>query len=95
MEDTGWVVKSSYTLGILQLDDIDIYQKAKEHGKVILVSKDNDFPALIDRLGAPPKLIFLKVENCDNQVLWNFIKHRIHEAVAVLVNDDVDIVELD
>lgn len=76
------------------MDDITIYQKAKEQGKVIIISKDTDFPELITRLGAPPKLINLKIGNCGNRTLWDYIKPGIKQAVTVLTSSDTDIVEL-
>lgn len=53
---TGFNVKSSYSLGFQTMDDYSIYKKAKEKEFIILVSKDTDFPGMITRLGAPPKL---------------------------------------
>jgi len=92
---TGFTVKSAYILSLHELDDLVIYQKAKDHGKVILLSKDSDFSELISRLGAPPKLINLKIGNCDNRTLWELIKPSIMEAVRLLADTDIDIVELE
>ncbi len=94
-EYTGFTVKSSYTLSLQDLDDIVIYNKAKDQGKVILLSKDTDFGELISRLGAPPKLISLRIGNCDNKTLWELIKPSINEALELLLNSDIEIVELD
>ncbi len=87
-------VKSSYTLDFHRMDDLKIYYLAKDHGNVVLVSKDADFPELISRLGSPPKLINLKIGNCSNQLLWNRIKPNIDQALKMLANDEIDIVEL-
>lgn len=62
---------------------------------MILLSKDADFPELISRLGAPPKLITVKIGNCDNRTLWDFLRPVILDAVNVLVSSDTDIIELD
>jgi predicted nuclease of predicted toxin-antitoxin system len=94
-DETGWTVKSSYSLNLNGVDDIEIYNKAKAQGKVIIVSKDKDFAMLIEALGTPPKLILIKKENCDNRVLWDFIKHRIKSAVEALVDSSTDIAELE
>ena len=61
---------------------------------VIIISKDTDFAELICRLGAPPKLISLKIGNCDNRTLWEFIKPHIISAVALLASSDTDIIEM-
>ncbi|WP_394330812.1 DUF5615 family PIN-like protein [Niabella ginsenosidivorans] len=59
------------------------------------MSKDADFPELISRLGAPPKLINLRIGNCDNRFLWEKLKVRIHEMIAILTTDSIDIIELE
>ncbi|WP_028298480.1 DUF5615 family PIN-like protein [Olivibacter sitiensis] len=87
-------VRSSYTLDFHFLDDFTIYQRAKSHDNVVLISKDADFPELISRLGAPPKLINLKIGNCSNQSLWDQIRPRIKQALQLLMNKEIDIVEL-
>jgi len=94
-EFTGWNVKSSFILQFSGLNDLDIYNKAKKHGNVILISKDTDFPELISRLGYPPKLIKLQIGNCDNKVLWDFLKKNIKNAIEILTTSDIAIIELD
>jgi len=94
-EFTGFTVRSAYILALINANDLEIYQKAKAHGKVILLSKDADFPELISRLGAPPKLINLKLPNCDNKTLWEYIQPHIIDIVELLSTTDIDIVELD
>ena len=94
-EYTGYRVKSSYLLSLHHMDDMSIYQMAKAHGNVILISKDADFPELISRLGAPPKLINIKIGNCDNQRLWSILKSGIMDAIALLISSDVDIVDIE
>ena len=93
-EYTGFSVKSSYSLGFQTLDDLAIYKKAKENEFIILVSKDTDFPEMITRLGAPPKLIYLKFGNCDNQSLWNSLKPEIKNIINTLVKTDISIIEV-
>lgn len=94
-EYTGFQTKSAYILDFYSLPDIEIYNRAKEYTNVILISKDTDFPELISRLGAPPKLINIKIGNCDNRTMWELIKPRIKEAIDLLISTDIDIIELD
>lgn len=74
---------------------LDIYERVKKHGKVIIVSKATDFSELISRFGAPPKLINIRIGNCDNRTLWEFLKPGIKQTIALLSSSDVDIVEFD
>ena len=94
-DETGWNVRSSYILGHSTQDDLAVYSKAKDQGKVILVSKDSDFPDLISRLGAPPKLIFIQIGNTDNKILWDFLKKNIYTSTEILTQSEVSIVELE
>jgi predicted nuclease of predicted toxin-antitoxin system len=94
-EHTGLIARSSYSLNLNGLTDSTIYNMARSKGNVILVSKDADFPELISRLGAPPKLIVIKKGNCDNRELWSFIKPHILRSIRLLVSSDVDIVEIE
>lgn len=94
-EFTSYIVKSSYILPFYKLEDDAIYKKAREQGNVNLISKDADFSELINRLGSPPKLIYLKTGNCDNKKLWNFLKGHIKEAIEILVSTDVTVVEME
>src|SRR5579875_2105103 len=76
-DKTGWNIKSSYILQLHHLKDYEIYQKAKQAGKVILISKDSDLDEIITTAGSPPKLINLKVGNCDNKVLFSILEKNI------------------
>jgi predicted nuclease of predicted toxin-antitoxin system len=94
-EQTGLVVKSSYSLSLHYLSDKEIYEKAKEQGNVILISKDADFPELISRLGAPPKLINIRIGNMGSRQLWERIQAGVVEGINILMNFDIAIVEID
>lgn len=95
MEHTRMTVKSSYTLSFNQSQDLDIYNTAKEYGQIIQISKDSDFSELISRLGSPPKLINLKIGNCDNKTLWAILQPKILEAIDLLTQSDVQIVDFE
>lgn len=92
---SGYIAKSSYTLGMLKATDFTIYNEAKSAGKVVLISKDADFPELINRLGSPPKLIKINRGNCDNRMLWEFLKPHLLTALNLLINTDTSIVEIE
>lgn len=73
---TGYIFKSAYFLNLSFLDDIEIYQLAKNNEtKVILISKDADFANIINRFGSPPKLINKKTGNRNNQLIFRFISN--------------------
>lgn len=94
-ENTGLNVKSSFILGFKSMTDYAIYQQAKAHGNVILVSKDADFIEIVNRLGSPPKLISIKIGNCDNRTMWQFLQKHINTAIQMLLLADANIVEIE
>ena len=75
-DETGLNAKSSYTLQLGKLKDFEIYQKARENGNVIIVSKDSDLDEIVSLNGSPPKLIILKIGNCDNKILFAMLKKK-------------------
>lgn len=93
-DDLGYEVKSSYILQLDGLNDLEIYQKAKEYGKVIIVSKDSDLDQIISMLGSPPKLISLKVGNCDNKILFSILKNNLEKAIRLSFDFNQDIIEI-
>lgn len=95
-DETGYTIKSSFILELYLMDDYEIYKVAKESkAKVILISKDTDFPHIINRFGSPPKLINLKIGNTDNKILFNFILKNLKQALNRLLKDDIDIVDIE
>lgn len=63
--------------GLLQADDTVIHARAEAEG-LALISKDDDFRGLIERLGPPPKLVFLRLGNATTREI----------AAAILANQD-------
>lgn len=95
-DETGYIIKSSFILKLYSLDDYEIYKLAKQNKtKVIFISKDTDFPQIINRFGSPPKLIYLRIGNTDNKVLFNFILKNLEDALERLLKDNIDIVDIE
>ena len=95
-EETGYIVKSSYILNLQGLDDDVIYRLAKANEtKVIFISKDSDLPDLVQRFGAPPKLIYIKFGNTESRVLFNLIMQNLQSAMRRLITDNVNIVDME
>jgi predicted nuclease of predicted toxin-antitoxin system len=55
-------------LGLRDAEDPEIFEAAKAQG-VIFMTKDSDFVDLVDRLGAPPQIIWLTCGNTSNEIL--------------------------
>ena len=93
-EKSGVNIKSSYVLELYNLSDFDIYLKAKKHGNIILISKDSDLPEIISKSGSPPKLIVLKIPNCDNKILFSILERNLSRSIRLLLDFNKDIIEI-
>lgn len=59
-------------LGLRDADDATIFAQARQHDAIIL-TKDADFPLLLNRLGPPPRIIWLTCGNTTNAELRSII----------------------
>src|ERR1043165_9792903 len=74
---------SSHTelVGLAQKDDRRIWQYCLQEG-FIVVSKDNDFGALANERGAPPKAIWIRLGNCTTAEVETAIRRDVDEIRA-------------
>ena len=92
IEEFGFKVKSSFVLNIKEASDWEIYQRAKQTGNVIIISKDGDFPKKKTQSGVPPKLIKLDIGNYPNKQLWSVLKPVIKPAIEKFLNTEIEII---
>lgn len=85
---------SSYDLFINDEKDEIIFLSAKSKGNVILLSKDSDFPDLLDRLLPPPKLIWLRMGNCPNSQMKIILKNTLLSAIGELLQTSTILIEI-
>ena len=52
-------------IGLRDAEDVEIFEAAKQ-ANVIVMTKDRDFVDLLDRLNAPPKIIWITCGNTSN-----------------------------
>lgn len=58
-----------------------VFQAAKCFPSVVLFTKDADFVAMIELLGSPPQVIWLRCPNLRNIRLQNVLRPRLAEAL--------------
>ncbi len=75
-------------LGLRDAEDSEIFQAAKK-ANVIVMTKDRDFVDLLDRLGAPPKVIWITCGNTSNSRLKEILTANLSAALDILANDDL------
>ncbi len=65
-------------------EDAVIFNAAKQKGNVIIMTKDDDYRDLLNRLKAPPKVIWLTFGNCSNKALKEVLKKDLLIALSFL-----------
>ena len=70
-------------IGLRDAEDREIFEAAKLHD-VILITKDRDFVDLVNRLGSPPRIIWLTCGNTSNARLREIFSETLLEALEFL-----------
>lgn len=68
------------TLGLVNTDDLMIWEYAKANGFVI-VSKDSDFHQRSLLYGHPPKFIYLRVGNCPTSKITQILRDNLNTII--------------
>lgn len=75
-------------LGWRTMGDMEAFQKARELNAIIL-TKDNDFITLQERLKSPPKILWLTCGNTSKANLKTILHYRLKEALQLLTTNDL------
>jgi len=70
-------------LGLRNAEDSEIFEAAKAQG-IIFMTKDSDFVDLVERLEAPPQIIWLTCGNTSNDRLREILSSTLVEAIELL-----------
>ena len=70
-------------LGLRDADDRDIFAAAKAHDAIVM-TKDRDFVALLDRHGFPPRVLWLTCGNTSNARLREILDATLRDALGLL-----------
>ena len=71
-------------LGLRSAEDPNIFARAREHGGVVVMSKDSDFVDLVTRLGPPPQIVWLTCGNTSNAFLRGILRDTWPHIAALL-----------
>jgi predicted nuclease of predicted toxin-antitoxin system len=75
--------KALRDLGLRDAEDKDIFTAAKSVD-VIVMTKDADFPKLLETFGSPPKIIWLTCGNTSNKNLKTILLSTLKSALDLL-----------
>jgi predicted nuclease of predicted toxin-antitoxin system len=70
-------------LGLREAEDPSIFAQAKA-ADVVVMTKDSDFLELLDRLGPPPQVIWLRCGNTSNARLKQLLTHALPPVLEML-----------
>lgn len=73
-------VSHVWHLGFLEAADEIIFRECARAGSALL-TKDRDFVNLLNRLGPPPPIIWLRCGNCSNRALYDLLAARLPQAL--------------
>ncbi len=70
-------------LGLRDATDRQIFLEARQEGAVVM-TKDSDFPRMLDESGGPPKVIWVTCGNTSNERLREILSSTLASAIALL-----------
>ncbi len=82
-EHLGVEAYSARWLGYRDASDDEIFAAAREAGAVVL-TKDRDFPDLLERHGPPPLVIWITMGNTTNARMRDVLKRLLPSALELL-----------
>lgn len=74
-------------IGLRDAEDEAIFLRGKQDG-VILLTKDKDFVDLVNRLGPPPSVIWLRCGNTSEERLKEILAAHLEDALRLLGSGD-------
>lgn len=86
-ENFGVECSSVRDIGLRNAEDIDIFQAARV-ANVVVISKDSDFPELIERLGPPPQVLWVTSGNTSNRALKELFQKCLQTALDLLASGE-------
>lgn len=79
-------------LGLRGAEDKEIFEAARRENAIVM-TKDSDFVVLLDKLGAPPQVIWVTCGNTSNARLKEILTNTLTKALELLKSGE-DLVEI-
>lgn len=74
---------SAQFLDLRHAEDEEIFAFSKERNAIV-ITKDDDFVSLLNRIGSPPKVIWLTCGNTSKSRLKEILERNLESALALL-----------
>jgi predicted nuclease of predicted toxin-antitoxin system len=91
-ETFGFAATPVRDLNLRESEDDQIFFAARA-ARAVVITKDSDFVHLLERLGSPPKIIWLTCGNTSEIALKEILSSALPEAIRLLEAGD-DLVEI-
>ncbi len=88
VETLGITAFSVLQLGLRDATDEDIFVAARQQ-EAIVVTKDADFVQLQERLGAPPKIVWVTCGNTSNLRMREIFTNSLKQACTLLEQGEI------
>ena len=82
-----WTGCEAWHVGTEYPEDPDVFEAARAAGAIVL-TKDRDFVSLVERLGTPPQIVWLRCGNCSNRELERILKATLPDAIDLLLQGE-------
>jgi predicted nuclease of predicted toxin-antitoxin system len=82
------------TVGLASADDESVWAYAETH-RFATVSKDGDFHQRSLLLGAPPKVVWLRLGNCTTSEIEDVLRRRNAEIIEFIGDDEASLLVID
>ena len=82
------IVKTLREIDLHEADDDVLFAAARRFGNIVIITKDEDFVELIERLGAPPQVIWLTTGNSTKLELQSIMRRSFGQALVQIEAGD-------
>ena len=89
------LAKSFKELNFDTTPDVEVYKIAALQSNIIVITtKDIDFIGYQKIIGAPPKILYISVENISNQNLKKIVFNNFAEILKLFLQSDASLIEI-
>ena len=78
-----WTGYETSHIGTQYPEDRQVFDAARA-SQAVVITKDQDFVSLVERLGSPPQVIWLTCGNCSNPELERILQAALPDALELL-----------
>jgi predicted nuclease of predicted toxin-antitoxin system len=85
--DLRWRILHVRDLGLRDAEDVEIFQKARDAGSVVM-TKDEDFVRLGERNRPPPQVIWVTAGNMSNAHFKSLLLKTFPDAMSLIASGE-------